>query len=130
MSVSRSKIHELLSAGKLQSVRIDGCRRIPVHELWAYVARLAGDEPDQIAQLLGITPQRAGQIARDHADFPPPIATLAAGRVWDADAVKAWIANHPDRRSGRPRKKSSEEEVVKPRASASASSRAGRRSMT
>ena len=59
----------------------------------------------EIAELLGVTSQRAGQIARDHADFPPPIATLAAGRVWDLEAVKAWIATHPERRSGRPRKK-------------------------
>lgn len=59
----------------------------------------------EIAQLLGVTPQRAGQIARDHADFPAPVAALAAGRVWDAEGVKAWIAAHPDRRGGRPRKK-------------------------
>lgn len=68
----------------------------------------------EIALLLGVTPQRAGQIARDHVDFPAPVATLAAGRVWDADAVKAWIASHPDRRSGRPWKKSSAGEVPKP----------------
>lgn len=47
LSVSRSKIYELLSARKLGSVRLDGCRRIPVHELRAYVARLAGNEADQ-----------------------------------------------------------------------------------
>jgi predicted DNA-binding transcriptional regulator AlpA len=58
----------------------------------------------EIAELLGVTSQRAGQIVRDHADFPAPIATLAAGRVWDLAAVKAWMADHPDRRSGRPRK--------------------------
>ena len=59
----------------------------------------------EIARLLGVTPQRAGQITRDHADFPEPVAVLAAGRVWEAEAVKAWIAAHPDRRGGRPRKK-------------------------
>lgn len=58
----------------------------------------------EIAELLGVTSQRAGQIARDHADFPPPVATLAAGRVWDLETVTAWIAKHPDRPSGRPRK--------------------------
>lgn len=59
----------------------------------------------EIAELLGVTSQRAGQITRDHADFPAPIATLAAGRVWELEAVKAWIARHPDRPSGRPKKK-------------------------
>jgi len=58
----------------------------------------------EIARLLGVTPQRAGQITRDHTDFPEPVAALAAGRVWDAEAVKAWIAAHPDRPGGRPRK--------------------------
>jgi predicted DNA-binding transcriptional regulator AlpA len=64
----------------------------------------------EIAELLGVTPQRAGQIARDYADFPAPITTLAAGRVWDRQAVKAWIAKHPDRRGGRPPKKRTERE--------------------
>lgn len=59
----------------------------------------------EIAELLGVTSQRVGQITRDYADFPPPIATLAAGRVWDLRAVKAWISKHPERRSGRPRKR-------------------------
>jgi prophage regulatory protein len=61
----------------------------------------------EIARLLGVTPQRAGQITRDHADFPEPVAALAAGRVWEAEAVQAWIAAHPDRRGGRPRKQRS-----------------------
>lgn len=61
----------------------------------------------EIARLLRVSPQRAGQIARDYADFPAPTANLAAGRIWDADAVQAWIAGHPDRPVGRPPKKSS-----------------------
>jgi excisionase family DNA binding protein len=28
LSVSRSKLYQLLAAGELQSVRIDGCRRV------------------------------------------------------------------------------------------------------
>lgn len=47
LSVSRSKIYELLADGKLRSVRVDGCRRIPVHELRSYVDRLAGDGAGQ-----------------------------------------------------------------------------------
>lgn len=56
----------------------------------------------EIADLLGVTRQRANQIVRDHADFPEPIADLASGRVWHRPAVEAWIAAHPDRRPGRP----------------------------
>lgn len=64
----------------------------------------------EIAELLGVTSQRAGQITRDHSDFPEPVATLAAGRVWDREAVQAWIEQHPDRRGGRPRKQSTAQE--------------------
>lgn len=37
LSISRSKFYELLAAGRVQSVKIDGCRRIPVAALRAYV---------------------------------------------------------------------------------------------
>jgi excisionase family DNA binding protein len=37
LSISRSKFYELLAAGRVRSVRIDGCRRIPVAALRAYV---------------------------------------------------------------------------------------------
>lgn len=42
LSISRSKLYELLADGQLRSVRIDGCRRLAVGELREYVARLAG----------------------------------------------------------------------------------------
>ena len=37
LSISRSKFYELLAAGRVGSVRIGGCRRIPVAALQAYV---------------------------------------------------------------------------------------------
>ena len=40
LSISRSKLYELLADGKLSSVRIDGCRRIAVDVLRAYVDEL------------------------------------------------------------------------------------------
>lgn len=43
LSVSRAKLYELLAAGKLHSLRIDGCRRIPVQALHTYVEGLGGD---------------------------------------------------------------------------------------
>jgi excisionase family DNA binding protein len=44
LSISRSKLYELLAAGHVGSVRIDGSRRIPVTALRAYVERLGTDE--------------------------------------------------------------------------------------
>jgi hypothetical protein len=36
--ISRSKLYELLAAGTVASLRIDGSRRVPVAALEAYVA--------------------------------------------------------------------------------------------
>ncbi|MGB6580128.1 MAG: excisionase family DNA-binding protein [Streptosporangiaceae bacterium] len=44
LAISRSKLYELLAAGSIRSVRIDGSRRIPVEALEAYVARLLDGE--------------------------------------------------------------------------------------
>ncbi len=46
LSVSRSKLYELLAAGKVASVRIDGCRRISVEVLRAYVEQLSREEAE------------------------------------------------------------------------------------
>ena len=54
LGVGRSKVYELMRSGALRSVRIDSCRRIPVDDLSALVARLrAGQVCD------GGTPQPA-----------------------------------------------------------------------
>lgn len=44
LSVGRSKVYELISAGSLGSVRIGGSRRIPVDALKDFVESLAADE--------------------------------------------------------------------------------------
>jgi excisionase family DNA binding protein len=44
LSISRSKLYELLAAGTLSSVRIDGCRRIAVDVLRNYVDQLRAAE--------------------------------------------------------------------------------------
>ncbi|MGH7693090.1 MAG: DNA-binding protein [Candidatus Dormibacteria bacterium] len=56
----------------------------------------------EVGTILGVSRQRAAQIAAEHSDFPQPIAQLRSGRVWDEAAVRAWVADHPDRRPGRP----------------------------
>ena len=40
LAISRSKLYELIAAGLIRSVRIDGSRRVPVEALQTYVAQL------------------------------------------------------------------------------------------
>jgi excisionase family DNA binding protein len=40
LAISRSKLYELIAAGLIRSVRIDGSRRVPVEALQSYVAHL------------------------------------------------------------------------------------------
>jgi excisionase family DNA binding protein len=44
LSISRSKLYELLAAGLVRSVRIDGSRRIPLQALESYVESLLVQE--------------------------------------------------------------------------------------
>ncbi|MDQ3641791.1 MAG: helix-turn-helix domain-containing protein [Actinomycetota bacterium] len=56
----------------------------------------------EIAEMLGVSRQRVGQLASSYDDFPAPVAELAAGRIWNRADVERWMAAHPDRRPGRP----------------------------
>ena len=40
LSMSRAKVYELMAAGSLRSVRVDGCRRVRTDDLVAFVAGL------------------------------------------------------------------------------------------
>lgn len=40
LGISRSKLYQLISAGIIRSVRIDGSRRVPVDALTAYINQL------------------------------------------------------------------------------------------
>jgi excisionase family DNA binding protein len=44
LAISRSKLYELLAAGLVRSVRIDGSRRVPVEAPETYVTRLLDQE--------------------------------------------------------------------------------------
>jgi excisionase family DNA binding protein len=44
LAISRSKLYELIAAGLVRSVRIDGSRRVPVEALEIYVATLLDQE--------------------------------------------------------------------------------------
>ena len=64
----------------------------------------------EIATMLGVSRQRAGQLVRDYSDFPPPVAELASGRIWETTAVEAWAKAHPVRPPGRPAGESGQRE--------------------
>ncbi len=53
----------------------------------------------EIAAMLGVTKQRAGQLT-SRPDFPEPEAVLAVGKVWSRAAVESWVAGWR-RRPGR-----------------------------
>jgi excisionase family DNA binding protein len=46
LGIGRSKVYELMRAGTLPSIRIDSCRRVPIENLTALVARLRGTSND------------------------------------------------------------------------------------
>jgi excisionase family DNA binding protein len=46
LAISRSKLYELLAAGLVRSVRIDGSRRVPIEALETYVTGLLDQEED------------------------------------------------------------------------------------
>lgn len=43
----------------------------------------------EIAVLFDVSRQRVQQLIAK-PDFPAPVAELAMGKVWDADAIRAW----------------------------------------
>lgn len=58
----------------------------------------------EVAEILGVSRARVYQLAKDHPDFPDPVADLAAGPVWDRAEVEAFERNWGRKRTGRPRK--------------------------
>jgi hypothetical protein len=55
----------------------------------------------ELADLLGVSKQRASELART-ASFPSPVATLASGPVWVEHAVVRYLEEW-ERRPGRPK---------------------------
>jgi len=56
----------------------------------------------EIAAELGVSKQRASELCRK-SNFPPPVASLAAGPVWVASSVHSFVKDWP-RQGGRPRR--------------------------
>ena len=51
----------------------------------------------EIAGLLGVTRQRVDQLAREHPDFPKPVADLHMGRIWRRADIERWQNDHRGR---------------------------------
>jgi prophage regulatory protein len=47
----------------------------------------------ELAELLGVSRQRADQLVRQ-TGFPAPAAELKAGRIWKKVEVDRWIRKH------------------------------------
>jgi hypothetical protein len=54
----------------------------------------------RLAELLGVTKQRAHQIAEEKG-FPAPVAKEALGRVWSRYEVQAWAKRWRDEKPWR-----------------------------
>jgi len=51
--------------------------------------RLAGRA--ELLKLLGVSPTRLVQLTTQvEYKFPPPVAELASGKIWDLDDVLSW----------------------------------------
>lgn len=44
----------------------------------------------EVAKLLGVSRVRVHQIAAADPTFPDPVAELAAGRIWEREAIEEW----------------------------------------
>jgi predicted DNA-binding transcriptional regulator AlpA len=68
---------------------------------WSMDEELVGAA--EVAQMLGVSRQRAHQITQTAADFPSAQAELAAGRIWRRRDVEEWISVHPAKRKRGPK---------------------------
>lgn len=44
----------------------------------------------EVAEILGVSRQRADQLARER-DFPKPVAEIRAGRIWRESDIEKWM---------------------------------------
>lgn len=48
----------------------------------------------QVAELLGVSEQRVGELSREYEDFPHHVVNLRGGRDWTRQAIETWIRAH------------------------------------
>ncbi len=100
---AEAKVRSALAAAGVETFSLEGMEIVTADDLAAslevpVVPTLVGVR--EIADLLGVTKQRASELART-AGFPPPLTTLAAGPVWAETTVRKFVETW-QRRPGRP----------------------------
>jgi hypothetical protein len=58
----------------------------------------------EIGEMLGVSRQRARQLAEDNDDFPRPVARMASGPVFTRSSIQSFRLRWPRQRTGRPPK--------------------------
>lgn len=48
----------------------------------------------QVAEILGVTPQRVGQLRAERDDFPPPVYNENRILLWRREDIKEWGRNN------------------------------------
>lgn len=61
----------------------------------------------EVSSLLGVSKQRVSQLMRASDLFPPPLAELECGPVWDRKLLTVFLSEW-NRKPGRPRKESAD----------------------
>lgn len=46
----------------------------------------------EVADLLGVSKQRIGQLDQENARFPKPVVRLACGPIWSLDDIEVFAA--------------------------------------
>lgn len=58
----------------------------------------------ELAKMLGVTRQRASELARTDSGFPRPMTFLASGPVWDKATIMRYVDRWERRPRGRPKR--------------------------
>lgn len=69
----------------------------------------------QVAELLGVSRQRVGQLLREAPDFPDPVAHIAMRPVWLGADITAWQHRRSERLRKRRQRGSSPARYARPR---------------
>jgi len=58
----------------------------------------------ELAEILGVSRQRASELARTGSGFPRPLRFLASGPIWDKAMIARYVQHWDRRPRGRPKK--------------------------
>jgi predicted DNA-binding transcriptional regulator AlpA len=64
------------------------------------VADIAGVA--EVCEIIGYSSAYVTMLLNENPDFPRPVTTIKGGRIWDAQAVRAWRATYTPKPPGNP----------------------------